>query len=171
VIRIPAALWSRLHAHLLVVSDERFAYLLAHAAVWTDPWGRHTTDLLVRSALPVPDEGLVTQTPVRVEVDPALTRAVLRECYETGLSLIDVHTHPFSGTRVAFSAHDLDNMAETHAEFTDTVPQDPPALAASLVLGRAAVAGMWGGPDGGRPRPIDAVYLLGDTIHRLELSR
>ncbi|MDT5040678.1 MAG: hypothetical protein QOE51_1663 [Actinoplanes sp.] len=160
LIRVPAPLWRHTRDYLLAVGVERMAYLLARASMWDDPWEGPTVDLLVRQALLVPNEVLSTQTPTAVEIEPGFTREVLRACYETGLSLVDIHTHPFSASGVAFSGHDRANMRTTHAEFRREIPQEPPALAASLVVGRDAVAGAWLDPHTGRLADVAALQLL-----------
>lgn len=171
VIRVPAMVWSETRRHLLGTSDERMAYLLGHASVWRDPWERTTTDLLVRCAVAIPDSALVFQTGVRVEVDPAFTGTVLRECYEYALSLVDLHTHPFTDQRVRFSPHDEANMLATHAEFAETIPQAPPALAASFVLGQRSVAGAWRDPSTGSLAPVDELRLFGRSDTAVALAR
>lgn len=168
VLRLPARVWRPAEEHLLASSSERMAYLLARASRWTDPWGNRTTDLLVRQALLIPDAALRVQSPVRAEVAPDFTREVLRACYETGMSLVDVHTHPFSGGPVRFSGHDEHNMRLTHAEFAANMPDDPPAIAVSLVLGPGGLAGTWSP----RPRqlaPLNACVLLDDTLNEVPL--
>jgi hypothetical protein len=164
VLRAGAETWAAVREHLFGSPDERMAYLLARAGVWTDAWGVDTVDLLVTRAVPVPDEALRLQTGVRVEIDDAFTREILVACYETGLSLVDVHTHPFSTDTVAFSGHDVTNMRITHAEFLAGMPPHPPRAAASLVLGRRAVAGAFTGPDGGDLHPLTRFELLGDHL-------
>lgn len=168
VLRLPARVWRPAEEHLLACPSERMAYLLARASTWTDPWGRHTTDLLVRQALLIPDTALHVQSPVRVEVDPDFTRQVLLACYETGMSLVDVHTHPFGGGPVWFSGHDEHNMRLTHAEFAATMPDEPPAIAASLVLGPGGLAGAWS-PHPRQLAPLDACHLLDDTLNEVPL--
>lgn len=170
-IRVPLRVWQPTREWLLATRDERIAYLLARASVWDDPWCGPTVDLLVGCALLVPDAALTVQSAVRVEVDPAFTRAVLVGCYEAGLSLIDVHTHPFADTRVAFSGTDLANMATTHAEFHREIPQQPVAVAASLVLGRNAVAGAWLDPHRGRVVPAAGMLLLAPQPTEVQLCR
>ncbi|WP_239372776.1 hypothetical protein [Frankia sp. Cj5] len=170
VIRIPDAVWAPTRQYLLAVPVERMAYLLGHASVWTDPWGRTTTDILVRCAIPVPDNALTLQTSVRVDVDPALTGTVLRTCYEYALSLIDVHTHPFADRSVCFSGHDEANMRITHAEFSDAIPERPPIFPASLVLGRRSVAGIWRNPSSGSLENVDELRLLGRSENTLDLT-
>lgn len=168
-LRIPERLWVQMREHLLAVPQERLAYLLGRGSVWCDPWDERTADVIVRRMLPVPDEALRIQSEVRVEIDPSFSREVLRACYEGGLSLVDVHTHPFSGHRVAFSGHDEDNMLTTHAEFAQTIPQDPPAISASLVLGQQAVAAAWLDRDSGRLKPIHSLRLLGKHDEEVRL--
>ncbi|KLL10788.1 hypothetical protein [Protofrankia coriariae] len=171
VVRVPETVWRQTRRYLFDVPVERMAYLLGHASEWTDPWGRATTDIFVRYAIPVPDDALTLQTSVRVEVDHTLTRAVLRECYECALSLIDVHTHPFADRSVWFSGHDEANMRITHADFSDTIPSLPPVFPASLVLGQRSVAGMWRNPSTGVLETIDELRLLGRSETTVELVR
>ncbi|MEU8305926.1 hypothetical protein AB0C84_20410 [Actinomadura sp. NPDC048955] len=166
VLRLPARVWRATEEHLLASPSERMAYLLARASRWSDPWGRSTTDLLVRQALLIPDAALNVQTPVRVEVDPDFTRQILRACYETGMSLVDVH--PFGGGPVWFSGHDEHNMRLTHAEFAETMPDRPPAIAASLVLGPGGLAGAWS-PQQHRLAPLDDCVLLDNTFSEVPL--
>jgi hypothetical protein len=168
-IRLPHRMWDEVERHLLASASERMAYLLARASRWTDPWGVPATDLLVRRALLVPDAALPVQTPTRVEVDPAFTGEVLRACYETGLSLIDVHTHPFSSGPVRFSDHDETNMRVTHGEFAAHMPAEPLAVAASLVLGPGGLAGAWTPRPSGRVTALDTVCLIGNGLTEVPL--
>lgn len=168
-LRVGNGTWSAVREHLFGSKDERMAYLLARASVWTDPCGRDELDLLVTRAVVVPDTALTVQSGVRVDVDAAFTREVLVACYETGLSLVDVHTHPFSTDPVAFSSHDVANMRVTHAEFLAGMPTRPPRAVASLVLGRRAVAGMFTSPDGGDLRPLRRFEVLGDNLEEVAL--
>ncbi|OLT37839.1 hypothetical protein BJF79_28985 [Actinomadura sp. CNU-125] len=161
IVRVPSGLWREASRHLLVSPSERMAYLLARASRWDDPWRGPTTDLLVRRALLVPDAALLTQSPTRLEVEPAFTQEVLRACYETGMSLIDVHTHPFSSGPVWFSSHDETNMQVTHREFATMMPDEPVAAAASLVLGPGGLAGAWCPDPDDVPKSLDMVTLAG----------
>lgn len=159
-LRIPGPLWAELSAWLLGAGQrERLAYLLARTSAWRDPWGPDVCELWGRYVVPVPDDALVVQSPVRVEVDPAFCRAVLLAGFETGMSLVDAHSHPFSDEFVAFSGHDVENMGATHAEYLAGVPQEPPALAVSLVLGQRSVAGAWTDPRSGRLRALDELRI------------
>ena len=95
---------------------------------------------------------------------------MLVACYEGGLSLIDVHTHPFSGIGVAFSGHDVANMATTHNELLDTIPQNPPTVAASLVIGQDSVAGAWTIPTSRQLAGLTRLELIGDRLRGVELT-
>ena len=104
-----------------------------------------------------------------MEVDAAFTRDVLLACYESGLSLVDVHTHPFATDRVDFSAHDVANMRITHHEFLDGVPTPPPVGVASLVVGQTSVAGAITEPATGQLEPLTTLTLVGDHITKIPL--
>lgn len=169
-LRVGATTWSELRQHLLSSGKERMAYLFARTSRWTDPWQQDQLDLLVTRALVVPDAALRVQTGVRVEIADEFQREVLIACYETGLSLIDVHTHPFSRDVVSFSGFDVDNMRITHEQFLSSMPVDPPRAAGSLVLGHGAVAGAVSGTDSGGPlRALDQLSVLGDHVEEVTL--
>lgn len=171
VLRVGRGVWSATLAHLLGCRQERMAYLLARASSWTSVAGEPTLDLLVVRALPVPDAALSVQSPVRVVVEPSFTKAVLIGCYEAGLSLVDVHTHPFATDRVAFSGHDEGNMRDTHSEFLRLLPANPPVAVASLVIGQSSVAGRFSAATEAAPRPLDGFTILGDCAEEVPLCR
>ncbi|MEV6801923.1 hypothetical protein AB0M91_26780 [Micromonospora rifamycinica] len=162
-LRISRDIWGTIQRHLRDSGDERGAYLLAPRRPVDRPVGhRAVTDLLVTRAIPIPDDALSVQNGVRVEVAAWLTREVLIACFETGLSLVDMHSHPFADDTVSFSGLDVENMRQTHTEFLDRMPAVPPVGVALLVLGQASVAGAYTGPDDGTLRMLDRLVLLGD---------
>lgn len=168
-LRMSRPVWRSMRAHLLGSGNERMAYLLARGGQWPDPAGAPVLDLLVTSVLLVPDTALIVQTGVRVEIDPMFTREVLIACYEAGMSLIDVHTHPFSTDTVSFSGHDVTNMRATHTDFLARMPDTPPAGVASLVLGQSGVAGAITDPGTGALRPLERFLLIDDFLTEVPL--
>lgn len=172
VLRISRDMWHTVEEHVQGSRDERMAYLLARATRWNDLWSDGPTlDLLVTRAIPVPDEALTIQNGLRVEIAAWLTREVLVACYETGLSLVDVHSHPFASGPVRFSGPDVVNMRQTHTDFLTRVPDDPPTAVASLVVGRTAVAGAYTDHDGDALRRLDRLVVLGDSQTEVPLCR
>lgn len=167
---VPRALWTALLAHVGQAHVERLAYLLAGTSWWEDMRGRATVELLARRLLLPSDDAYVAQGPTRVWTDPAVSRQVLRACYEGGLSLVDVHAHPDALTSVAFSRQDLRDSLRAHAEFAAVMPKQPPAVAASLVLGGGCVAGVWRDPQGGTLDALDQLWVLDAQRERLRLS-
>lgn len=154
---VPAGTWPGLKSHLLDHgSDEQLAFLLAGVAR-----GRGRLRLLVREVVPVPPEAFDRQTAVYLAVKPAFSQAVLRRCYKEGLSLIEVHSHPFARRNVTFSATDLANEA---AKFRYVGAKIPHVYHATMVVGQTDLdAHLW---DRRRRRtvPIDRVRLLGAPI-------
>jgi molybdopterin/thiamine biosynthesis adenylyltransferase len=125
----PAGMWPSLKSHLLGHgSQEQLAFLLAGVAR-----GRGWLRLLVREVLLLPPEAFDRQTAVYLAVKPAFSQAVLRRCYDEGLGLIEVHSHPFARRTVAFSATDLDNEAE---KFRYVARKIPHVYHATMVVGQ-----------------------------------
>ncbi|WP_424187666.1 hypothetical protein ACOBQX_07705 [Actinokineospora sp. G85] len=166
-IRLGPAGWAAVREHLAGSDQERMAYLLARATRW-ETGG---VDLLVTRVIPVPDQGLSQQSPAHVVPDPAVTRELLIACYETGLSLIDVHSHPFATDTVTFSGRDMANMAATHRDFLNRMPADPPVGVASLVVGRRSVAGAATDPATLQLGPLASLLVIGDQRTEVELCQ
>lgn len=152
---LPAGLWPALHAHLLGQgSQEQLAFLLAGPAS-----GREWQRLLVREAIAVPPDALEQQTATRLEVKPAFSQAILRRCYETGLSLVEVHSHPFACRHVTFSDLDLDNEAEKSRYVQTRIPH---IQHAAMVVGHESLdAHLW---QQGEILPFDRVRPLDAPI-------
>lgn len=168
-IRIPAQVWTALTSHLRAGAVERFAYLVGRGSRILDPWGAVWADVYVRRAIPVPEDALLVQSPVRVEVQEGFTQQILRGCYAQGLSLIDAHVHPACIQQVAFSSHDHTNMDLTHGDFYQTMPTRPPCFVGSLVLGQCAVAGAFFDPTRRKVHPLDRLTLIGTCQQELTL--
>lgn len=134
---LPAGVWPELRHHLLGQGpDEQLAFLLAGVAK-----GRGWQRLLVREVIPVPGEAFDRQTTAYLAVKPAFSQAVLHRCYQEGLSLIEVHSHPFARRDVSFSTTDLANDA---AKFRYLAAKIPHVRHATMVLGQADLdAHMW----------------------------
>ncbi len=156
-ILFPAGTWPVLRTHLLDQGEqEQLAFLLAGTAQ-----GHTWIRLLVREIIPVPPEAFEHQTATHLVVKPAFSRAILRRCCEEGLSLIEVHSHPFARQEVMFSATDLANEVE---KFRYVAHKIPHIRHATLVVGQTGLdAHLW---DGRRHRavPVDRVRVLGNPI-------
>jgi len=149
----PAGTWPQLREHVLGHgADEQLAFLLAGTARGRD-WQR----FLVREMLTVPAEGFVKQTAAYLEVKSLFAQAVLQRTFETGLSLIEVHSHPFSQRGVRFSALDL---AHELLRFRYVANKIPFVNHLTMVLGQADLdAHLWDRRSHRRV-PIDRVRAL-----------
>jgi molybdopterin/thiamine biosynthesis adenylyltransferase len=153
----PVGTWPALSTHLLGQGQmEQLAFLLAGVAR-----GRGWVRLLVREVVPVPSEAFDQQTPAYLALKSAYSQAVLRRCYEEGLSLIEVHSHPFAHRDVAFSDTDLANEAE---KFRYVARKIPHIYHATMVVGHTDLdSHLW---DRRRRRvvPVHRVRLLDTPI-------
>ncbi len=154
-ILLPAGAWPTLTAHLLEQGDrEQLAFLLAAVAK-----GRDWLRLLVRHVIPVAPDDLMRQSPTCLEVRPEFSQAILRRCYETGLSLIEVHSHPFAGQHAAFSAIDMANEADKARYIGEKIPH---IRHAAMVIGHDSLdAHLW---EDREAVPIDLVRPLDRPI-------
>ena len=149
----PAGVWPELKNHLLARgAQEQLAFLLAGVAQ-----GRGWLRLLVREVLPVPPDAFERQTAAYLALKPSFAQAVLHRCYEEGLSLIEVHSHPFAEHNVSFSTLDLAGEA---IKFRYVARKIPHIVHATMVVGQNDLdAHLW---DRRRRRvaPIDRVRAL-----------
>ncbi len=152
----PANIWPALRTHLLGQGQrEQLAFLLAGVA---RGWG--WIRLLVREVIPAPPEAFERQTSCCLSVKPAFSQAVLRRCYEEGLSLIEVHSHPFAPQNVTFSVTDLANEREKFCYLARKIPH---VHHATMVVGQEDLdAHLWDRRR--RVVPIDRVRLLDTPI-------
>lgn len=68
--------------------------------------GPESLKLLVHDITMVPPDGLVQQSGTYLEAHPDIVRQQLMRCQNEGLSLIEIHSHPFSDSGVSFSSID-----------------------------------------------------------------
>ncbi len=157
-ILLPGGAWPALRAHLLGQGErEQLAFLLAAVAK-----GRGWLRLLVRHVLPVAPDDLARQSSTCLEVRPEFSQALLRRCYETGLSLIEVHSHPFARRHAAFSAIDLANEADKARYIAQKIPH---IRHAAMVVGHQSLdAHLW---EDQEAVPIDLVRPLDPPVTNL----
>jgi molybdopterin/thiamine biosynthesis adenylyltransferase len=78
-------------------------------------------------------EDYIEQTLASIRLDPAYDLALRKECRKQRLSLVDIHSHPFSSHAVAFSGVD-DHDESLKAKYFDR--NLPDSVFASVVMGR-----------------------------------
>jgi molybdopterin/thiamine biosynthesis adenylyltransferase len=129
----------QLREHLLrpgIHEDEQMAYILCGVNE-----GEDYLQLLVREVIPVPPEGFEHQSGVHLTVKKGFTRKVYQRCSESGLSLIEAHSHPFASGHVSFSSIDTANEEKRFPYVEEKIPN---IHNASMVLGRNSIdAHVW----------------------------
>jgi molybdopterin-synthase adenylyltransferase len=125
---LPAGMWLKIHEYLFADKAREYAcYLLCgHRRS-----GRLTRLFANHLFLPEPSD-YVHQSVASVHVSQSVLAELLRECKRLGLSLIDLHSHPFSKHDVAFSGVDEADEIEKAAWFAEHLPQ---CFYGSIVLG------------------------------------
>lgn len=132
-LRIAASMWHEIRDYLF--SDdkvERVCYLMCGKQV-------HRKSLtLLGCYLVIPEhEDYEIQTLTGVKLRPGILKNILVECERLNLSLIDIHSHPFSDDYVSFSSTD-DNDEREKAEW---ISKNMPNVAfGSMVLAKNAVS-------------------------------
>lgn len=120
-------------------------------------------ELLVREVIPVPSEGLLYQGPCRLGIAPDFMMPVIKRCRCKGLSLIDVHSHPGSGS-VGFSGVDDAGDSRLLPKIQQRIPGRDHA---SIVMNRdSAVARLWRAGEAG-PEAVDRIVVVGQPLEEI----
>ena len=131
--------YERLHRHLFQPDGREWAaYLFAGPNAAPD-----YLILTVREVWPVPAEAYAHQSAGGVEVKSDYLKGMLRHAYETGLSLLETHSHPFSTAGVTFSGIDTGDEAR---KFPYVAAKIPPIHHVTMVFWREGVDAHLYGP-------------------------
>ena len=127
---IPCGMWGQIREYLFTDTSKEYAcYLLCGHS-------RRTRTLRLLGCylvLPEPDD-YVSHSLARVELKRSLLATVLSECERLGLSLVDLHSHPFTFDHVSFSSVDEADEREKADWFSKHLPG---SYFGSVVLGQA----------------------------------
>lgn len=159
VIKFTKTDYDRIKEHLLQNNTEQAAFLLAGVSR-TQNW----TALLVKEAIPVPDEGFLTQSGVYLEIDPVFMAPIIRKARDSKLAVISLHSHPFSGSSVGFSGIDDAGEAVLMAKIQQRVPHVPHA---TMVFGQSSIDARIWFPGSKDPVPVDVIKIIGRTIREI----
>jgi molybdopterin/thiamine biosynthesis adenylyltransferase len=118
-------------------------------------------DILMRMFIPADRSCLINQSGSSVKPNPAFTSYIWQLARQSNSGLIDIHTHPFSDTGVAFSGIDDRSEAESFPKVIEFLGKDPHA---SLVFGRNSIAARWYNPKTKSTEPIKNIKILGQKV-------
>lgn len=130
---IPHGMWKDIRDYLFTDLTKEYAcYLLCGHHQLADKLR------LLGCFLFTPDAShYVRQSVASVQLRQELLRELLSECARLGLSLIDLHSHPFADDSVSFSAVDEADEREKAAWFAEHLPK---CFYGSIVLGQRSHA-------------------------------
>lgn len=159
-IRFTPEEYEGLNQHLLQSDGmERAAYLFAGPNIGPD----HLI-LGVREVWPVPQEAYARQSAGGIEVKAGYIKRVLSHARETGLSLLETHSHPFSEEGVAFSHIDLGDEAQ---KFPYVAAKIPHISHGTMVFGHRSVDAHLCHPRWRTVIPVERVTVLGVPLATL----
>lgn len=156
-IRIARADFDTLMGHLHTDGNEQHAFLLC---------GKTSTphfDLLTvrRMICADPHRDLAANSPAYVSLKPAYAFAALERAQSEGLHLVDVHSHPFCGDGVRFSATDRNSAIRRFEWHRERLPD---MISVGLVFGRSSVHGSYQCPATGGIRPVTQLQIAGASL-------
>lgn len=142
---------------------------IEEAAVCLGGWitSENLTAILVQEVHPVPPEALVTQSGAFVEIDTVWLAALIKRARTERLSVIVVHSHPFSHAAI-FSSTDTDGQAALLPRLQARVPGVPHA---EIVFGRSSADALLWRPGEDDPRSVNLFRVIGSNLRDLATSR
>jgi len=138
---------------------ERAAYGFAGLSYSDD-----RTTLTVRELWTVPPEAYVHQTGTGVEVAGRYVKQVLAHAFTSGLSLLEMHSHPFAFDQVGFSNID---EADERQKFPYVAGRIPGIRHGTMVFGRQSVDAHLYDPAQRTTTAVDHVTVLEAPLRRL----
>jgi len=150
-----------LKSHLFRVEDNReeAAFLIAGYSE-TD----HKVNLLVREVIPVADSGFVEKGYAGLTIDPEFMMPILKRCRNKKLSVILVHSHPFSSNSATFSSIDDYGERVLMPKIQERIPERHHA---AMVFGRSSIdARIWKSGKRGS-EPVDIVKIVGENVEEI----
>ncbi len=119
--------------------------------------------LLVREVVPIPDEYVLHKSSVGLQIHPDFLSRQLKECRLSGSAFMLAHSHPLGSRHVQFSG--VDDAGE-EALFPKILSLNEGLPVGSIVMSPKSLSARVWLPSENRPRPVDEVRVLGQTIER-----
>jgi hypothetical protein len=152
-LEIPDRLYDRMLAHLFNDGVEQGAFLYA------EPQGG---SLIAREVYLVPPSGWEIQSAYRLVMKDDERARILARARQSGLCLVDCHSHPGSGEDIEFSPSDYSGVVD-FAQYVKWKLDGRPY--AALVWGEASVDGVVWERDFARAMTLDAVRVINGVLH------
>lgn len=152
-----------LRSHVLQGPEEEAAVCLGGHVV-TD----EVLALLIREVHPVPEEFLVSHDGTFVEIDPVWLAANIKKARATRLSIVIVHSHPFSSDGVRFSSIDTSGQERLLPKLQARVPDVPHA---EMVFGQESIDSLIWPSRATRPEAVDEVRVIDEAVEMLPTTR
>ena len=127
-------IWEKTSNHLLQDDNEHLAFFLANTTKTNSG-----ITFLIRDVILVPDQDF---SPQKLHMELSLDQIlnVINTAKKKKMSLIEIHSHPFTTYRTSFSLTDLDGFKEFVPYVLDSLPGKPYG---ALVLGQKSIDGMY----------------------------
>jgi len=119
---------------------------------------------VVREVLPVPQDEIISHSSMHLDARPEFIARVLKRARADSLSVIQVHSHPFSRGGVGFSSRDHFGEKRLFPKIAQRVPG---VEHAALLFGHNAYAGRVWRPDGNATVPVSSLRIVGPVVRDL----
>ena len=127
-------IWEKTSNHLLQDDNEHLAFFLTNTTKTNNG-----ITFLIRDVILVPDQDF---SPQKLHMELSLDQIlnVINTAKKKKMSLIEIHSHPFTTYQTSFSLTDLDGFKEFVPYILDSLPGKPYG---ALVLGQKSIDGMY----------------------------
>ena len=131
---ITKEIWEKTRNHLLQDDNEHLAFLLANTTKTSNG-----ITFLIKDVIIIPDQKFTPQN-FHMELSLDQILSVTNTAKKKKMSLIEIHSHPFTTYQTTFSLTDLNGFKEFVPYILDSLPGKSYG---ALVLGQKSVDGMY----------------------------
>jgi len=158
-ITFTASDFDKMYSYVIQDGHEEAAFLLCGVAETPS-----FTNLLTREVIPVPDSAFISKSGAFLNIKPEFMMPLIKNARLDNLSVISVHSHPFSRCNTSFSS--IDDYGDTALipKICGRVPRQPHG---HIVVGRNSLDARLWKKDQYSSVPVDEVRVVGRRLRKI----
>jgi molybdopterin/thiamine biosynthesis adenylyltransferase/proteasome lid subunit RPN8/RPN11 len=158
-ITFTASGFDKVYNHVIRDGQEEAAFLLCGVAETP-----RLTNILVREVIPVPNSAFIAKSSAFLSIKPEFMMPIIKNARVSNLSIVSVHSHPFSQGSTSFSSIDDDGDDVLMPRICGRIPREPHG---HIVLGRNSLDARLWKKDRYSAVPVDVVKVVGRKLQKI----
>jgi len=151
--------FNRMYNHVIQDGQEEAAFLICGVAETPN-----FTNIVVREVIPVPDSGFIKKSGAFLTIKPEFMMPIIKQARLDNLSVISVHSHPFSSGSAGFSSIDDEGDDILMPKICSRIPQ---RAHGHMVVGRNSLDVRLWMKDKYSAVSVDLVKIVGRKLRKI----